>query len=73
MSKGKLFEYAVLYHPRPTKAQHERGETPKSEVVIAPTTVLATSPEIAGTIAAREIPAEYVDKLEDVEVLVRPF
>ena len=29
MARGKLFEYAVLYHPKPSKDQNDRGETPK--------------------------------------------
>jgi len=73
MAKGQLFEYAVLHHPRPTKEQHDRGETPKSEIVIEPTTILASSQEQAGTLAARAIPDKYIDKLDDLQVVVRPF
>jgi len=71
--RGRPFDVLALYHPQPTKDQHERGETPKSEVIIQPHLVVATSQEIAGTMVAREIPEEYVDKLERVEVFVRPF
>ena len=73
MAKGKLFEYAVLYHPKPTKEQNDRGETPKSEVLIDPKSCLAISAEQVSVLAARAIPAEYVDKLDDVEIVVRPF
>jgi len=73
MAKGKLFEYAVLYHPKPTKEQNDRGETPKSEVLIKPTSTLATGPEQVSVLAARAIPATHVDKLEDIEIIVRPF
>lgn len=73
MTKGKLFEYAVLYHPKPTKEQNDRGETPKSEVLIQPTSALAISPEQVSVLASRAIPETHVDKLEDVEIVVRPF
>jgi len=73
MAKGKLFEYAVLYHPRPTKDQRDAGESPKSVIVTQPTQVLSASDGEVSILAARGIPTEYLDKLEDVEILVRPF
>lgn len=72
-ARGKLFEYAVLYHPKPTKEQNERGETPKSVLVTAPTTILATSDQEVSIKAAQSIGADYVEKLDDVEIVVRPF
>jgi hypothetical protein len=73
MAKGKLFEFAILYHPKPTKDQRDSGETPKSEVVIEPKMILATTIEQASMLAARAIPDTHTEKLEDVEILVRPF
>jgi len=73
MAKGKLFEYAVLFHPKASKEQAERGETPKSEILISPATVLATSPEQVSILASRAIPPTHVDKLDDIEIVVRPF
>jgi hypothetical protein len=73
MAKGKLFEYAVLYHPRATKDQVDRGETPKSEVLLNPVTVLASSQDQAATLASRAIPETHLDRLDDVEIVVRPF
>lgn len=73
MARGKLFEYSVLYHPKPTKEQHDRGEEPKSELLIPPTSLLASSQDQVSVLAARAIPATHVDKLEDVEIVVRPF
>jgi hypothetical protein len=71
--RGQLFEYAVIYHPRQTKEQAERAESPKSVLLIGPKTVLASSKEVAGTLAAREIPAEHIEHLEDIQIAVRPF
>jgi len=72
MAKGKLFEYAVLYHPKRTKDQADAGVYPKSEVLVPPTTTIGQEAEIP-MIAARAIPVTHQDKLEDVEIVVRPF
>lgn len=78
--RGRLFEYAVLYHPKQTKEQIERGEAvrfdtvrPKSVLLVTPTTIMASSDQEVSIQAARAIPTEYLDKLEDVEIVVRPF
>jgi hypothetical protein len=73
MAKGRLFEYALLFHPKQSKEQAERNESPKSEILISPTTVLAATPEQVSILASRAIPPEYVDKLDDIEIVVRPF
>lgn len=72
MAKGKLFEYAVLFHPIRTKEQADLGLWPKSEVLVKPTTVIGLEVEIP-MIAARAIPETHQDKLENVEIVVRPF
>jgi hypothetical protein len=74
MAKGKLFEYAVLYHPKTKKnAAGEVTEEKKSEVIADVTRVLAVSDAEVSIIAARAIPADFLGKLEDVEIVVRPF
>jgi hypothetical protein len=73
MARGKLFQYVILYHPKPTKEQNERNESPKSTVIVGPKNEVAVEEKHAAMIAAREIPAEYVDRMEDVEVVIRPF
>ncbi len=69
---GKLFEYAALYHPKPKKVG-DQDVTDPSVVIIEPKRVVAKDPAGAGILAARDIPADYLDKLDDVEILVRPF
>lgn len=69
----KLYEYAVIYNPLPTKDQKDRGETPKSELVVDVTRTLAGNDKEAMMIAARSIPEQYVDKLDRVEIAMRPF
>lgn len=72
MAKGRLFEYAVLFHPKRKKDEVEAGTHPRSQIIVAPTVVVGTDLEIP-MIAARAIPETYQDKLEDVEIVVRPF
>jgi hypothetical protein len=74
MAKGKLFEYAVIYHPKEKKdAAGNPTETKKSVVVQDVTRVLAGSDKEVGMLAAKSIPDEYNDKLDDVEIVIRPF
>ena len=74
MAKGKLFDYAILYHPKEKKnAAGEVIEEKKSEIVCQPTTVLAASEQEVAMMAARAIPENLTDKLEQVEIVIRPF
>lgn len=73
MARGKLFEYAVLYHPKPKKDSDGNDITPKSLLVTDLQRVLAESDKAVGMLAARGIGEEYADKLEDVEILIRPL
>jgi hypothetical protein len=65
----KLFEYAVIYNPKSKK----EGDESKSELIVPVTTVLAANKENAAMVAARAIPEKYIDKLDRIEVAVRPF
>lgn len=67
--QARIFEYAILLHP--TKEESDRGEI--SKLIKAPTHLLATSDREAAIRAAREVPMELVDKMDRVEVSVRPF
>ena len=69
----KLYEYAVIYNPLPTKDQKELGETPKSELIVDVTRVLSNNDKEAMMLAARSIPQAYTDKLDRVEIALRPF
>lgn len=66
----KLFDYAVIHHP---KKKDKDTETKASKLIVVPTTILAKDENTALMLAARAIPEEYVDKLDEVEVAVRPF
>lgn len=66
----KLFQYAVLWHPTEKEIKDD-GE--KSKVIVPPTTILAADASKAGMMATMEIPAEYKEQLDQIEVAIRPF
>lgn len=67
----KLFQYAVIYHPKEVAEENKQSE--KHLVIVEPKTVLAKDQNAALMLAARAIPEGYVDKLDQCEVCVRPF
>lgn len=69
----KLYEYAVIFNPRSTKEQEDRGDKAKSLLIVDVKRVLSNSDKEAMMLAARDIPAEYTDKLDRVEIALRPF
>ena len=69
-SRKKLFEYAILLHP---KSDDKTKADPPSQILVHPTSVLAFSEKEASMVAATAIEAEFMDRLEEVEIIVRPF
>jgi len=67
--KLQLFEYAVIFHP--TEKEEKKGK--KSEVVIDVKRKLAVTQHVATMQIIKEIPKEYDDKLEQLEIAIRPF
>lgn len=70
---AQLFEFAVLYHPKETSDAQGNDTTPKDTMLVLPTAILAGSDREVGIIAARGIATEYLDKLDQVEIVIRPF
>lgn len=74
MQKQQIFEYAVLYHPpRKRNAEGEATEHGRTKLIVDVTRIVAKDEAEATLLAARAIPEEYVDKLSECEVAVRPF
>jgi hypothetical protein len=71
-TQGSIFEYAVLFHPKPKKVGDDTVTDPSLIIVDVKRVVAQTDNEVAIK-AAREIPEEYLDKLEQVEIAIRPF
>lgn len=70
---SKLFEYAILYHPKVVR-DTQGNETQGPDVLVKDiTSVLAGSDKEVAMRAAREIPEEYLGRLDQVEIAVRPL
>lgn len=69
----KIFEYALIHHGKKTKKDEDGGTAPKHTILKGVTQVLAKDEDQARIMAARQIPDEYMDKLDEIEVAIRPF
>jgi len=69
MAGERIFEYAVICNP--TREQAKEGA--KAVMVLPPKHIMAVNPDEVTLRAAKEIPEEYEDKLDRLEVAVRPF
>ena len=64
----QLFQYAVILHER-----DKDGVYVDSKIIIEPTTVLAKSEKDLVFKITREIPEEYAEDPDNVQILVRNF
>jgi len=69
---GKLFDIAALFHPKPKKVGEETV-TEKSTLIVEPKTIVAGTKEEAAMLAARALPESHQDKLDQVELVIRPW
>lgn len=69
MNKQKLFQYAVIWNP--TESQEKDGK--KAKLLVEPTNILAKDQASLATRVAMEIPKEYIDQLDQVDIVIRPF
>lgn len=67
--KKILFQYAVLLHKSTGKGKDDFD----TSVIVEPTNILSKSASQVGMLAARSIPEVYIDQLENVDIVVRPF
>lgn len=70
---AKLFEYAVIHNPKATKDAQGNDTTKAATLIVEPTHIVAKDEKEVAMRGARAIPEDYLDKLDEVEVLVRPF
>lgn len=70
---SKLFEYAIIHHPKVVKDAQGNETQGQDTLVQPPCHVMANSDKEVAMRAAREIPELYLNKLEEVEICVRPF
>ena len=73
----KLFEYAILYHPAPTKEDRDKGIKKPSQLLKVDgqdvIRVIAEDEKEVAMRAARQIPDDYLDRLQQIEIAIRPF
>jgi len=63
-----LFQYAVLLHK-----YDSNGSYVDSELIVEPTTRLAKSEKDLLFAVTREIPEEYVENPDNIQIIVRNF
>jgi ABC-type oligopeptide transport system substrate-binding subunit len=68
---SKIFEYAVLYHPKAKKNGEEKVDP--SKLIVDVKRVVAPDEKTVDIMSSRDIPEDYLDKLEQVEIAIRPF
>lgn len=66
----KLYQYAVILVP---KMQGDDKVADKPKLIVPIKDVLAADINSATLLAARAIPEEFADRLDECEVAVRPF
>lgn len=67
----KVYEYIVWIDEK--KDKQTDAVVDPAAIITGPTVVIAKDDGHVSTIAARAIPAEFEDKLERVNITVRPF
>ena len=70
MQKSKLFQYAIIWHPTEKQVKDDGA---KSKLIKEISIILATDDKSVLMSAAMDIPADYKDQLDQVEIVVRPF
>jgi len=70
MSKAKLFQYVVIWNPTEKQVKDE-GLKPK--IIVPITDILTDMESSAKMAAAMNIPSEYKDQLDQIDIAVRPF
>jgi hypothetical protein len=63
------FQFCAVLHP--TSDERKRGDAPK--LIVKPDTLLARDEQQASMLAGRLIPEEFIDKIDRVELFIRPF
>ena len=69
----KLFEYVVIYQPKENSNAALKQEEDEAKILVPRKEILADSAEAVTLLAAREIPQDYVNKISQIQVAVRPF
>jgi hypothetical protein len=69
VTKGKLFEFAIIAHPTSEEAKDGKG----TEILVKPEVIVAPDERTANIMASRRIPESHLTKLDRVDIALRPF
>ena len=69
MTEAKLFQYAIIWNPSTKEAKDGK----KAEMIKEVSTILAGDEQKAFMLAARLIPEDKLDQLDQIQVVVRAF
>lgn len=69
MDSMRLFQFAAIWNPTPEQAKDGQ----KARIIVEPTTILAKDTAQANMLAARALPEEMVDQLDQIDIAVRAF
>lgn len=69
-NSAKVYEFLVLHVPR---AKDENEVPDRPTIIVDLERIVAYDEQEASIRAARAIPAEYDDRLDEVQVVIRPF
>jgi len=70
---AKLFEYAIIHHPKVVRDESGNETQRADKLLKGVSSVLANTDKEVAMRAAREIPEEYLERLDEVEICVRSF
>lgn len=70
MTKSKLFQFAIIWHPTEKQV---KDESKKSKVIVDLKTILSSDQNSALMAASMEIPSDYKDQLDQIEIAIKSF
>ena len=70
MSKNvRLFQYVIIFTP----SEKEEKDGVRSKLLVDVTNVLSSDEKSVAILAARQIPEDYLERLDQVNIAIRPF
>jgi len=63
------YQYVIILRA----SKEERKDGKKDEIIQDLKSVMAKSEQVVGMMAVREIPEAFTDKLEQIDIVIRPF
>lgn len=65
----KLFQYAIMWLPN----EQQKKDGQKEKLIKDITSIMANDDKAANILAAKQIPDEYDNQLDQIQIALRPF